>query len=43
MQNGVIEIHEVNNAIDYLFIGSKGYTTEYIHELIDFYYQQKDQ
>lgn len=41
-KNGVIEVHEVNNAIDYLFIGSKGYTTAYIHELIDFYYQQKN-
>lgn len=40
-ENGIIEIHEVNTAIDYLFIGSKGYTTKYIHELIDFYYGQK--
>lgn len=40
-KNNSIEIHEVNNAIDYFFIGLKGYDLQYIHELIDYFYSQE--
>ncbi len=39
-KNGRIDYHEVNNAIDYYFIGSKGYDTFYVHQLIDYFFEQ---